>query len=345
MDKPISKGHWLGVAEALALGATIGGSVAAEVLGQSALLSAPLSLTLCLSLLNRRRLHDAMQQYTVQELEQLRQDFYQLDQLMLATLKTTNRQAALPTGMPEMIADIPLITVEPISMSPADPVEPNTLTDLTDSGVLSGALSLEESSALECPEDLLLADAASLEVSCNSSLAVSTEQQKSPDPGTTTPQIQLPTQVQPPEFTEQLRADITQLQVTIEQFTSQVLPNVGALQKQLDRVSVQLQQLLEERSQQVLAQTIATLEAEINQLHPLDSSTVSESTALDHTVLGNGVTSGNSTRLQSYGGGESSVREVSSWIPEDDFPTEEFEDLVNAIVQLEQPEARHAALN
>lgn len=347
MNKLISKNHWLGVAEALALGATIGGSVAAEVLSQSALLSAPLSITLCLSLLNRRRLHKAMQQYTAQELEQLRQDFYQLDQLVLATLKT-NRQAALLTGLPETIADRPVITVESVNVSSNTPLEPNTLTDLTD----LEALSLEKLSALERPEEPPLADVANFEVDCNSSSTLPieplpTEHQNSPDPVEPVPQVQVSARVQPPEFTEQLRADVTQLQVTIDQFTSQVLPNVKALQAQLGHVSAQLQQLLEEQGQQLLAQTIATFEADISQISPVDEDdpTVSNHATLDSIESGNEPTPIDRNALQGYEGQELLTNEVASWIPGDDFPTEEFEDLVEAIVQLEQPEARHIALN
>ncbi len=269
MHESISKRHWLGVLEALSLGASVGGSVAAELLSQSILFSAPLSLTLCLSLMNRRRIHAAMQQATLDDMAQLRRDFYQLDQLVLEVLNSRPHYA-LPEFLGAETVRVGTTTLETI--------EVDTL-DLNSNGYTSLQDACSATSPLE----------------------------------TTTPEPALPTT--PATDACQFQADVAQLHMDVHLLTTQFLPSVSLLQHQLEQLNQQLGQLTKGAGG-IREAALPNQENDSRrgiQEPFLDSSSSYQS----HTI--------------------SLPREqAGSWTDENATATQEFADLVAAIVQLEQ---------
>ncbi len=333
MYESASKKHWLGVLEALALGTTVGGSVAAGVLNQSFLFSAPLSLTLCLSLLNRRRINAAIQQNNTQELEQLRRDFYQLDRFVLEALQST-RWTALPAASPEQADGTPIATTDPLTArQPIRLIEPDVLAE---SDVLSPDLPSAEPSIL---------DAVAIDSMVTDSMVSSVTDGMVPDE-LADRQLTPPTTIQPPEFIAQFHADISQLQADLRLLSDQFIPTVTQLQYQLTDLSQQISTFSQEYEIAALAQTIASLDSNISPV-ATDSSSKESETHRDldtRSVHQDEMLDDLPNHLVALQQNSSPKDLVPSWSLDSDAASQEFDDLVDAIVQLEQAESDDLSL-
>lgn len=100
--------QWLKTAEYLSLSASVVGTVASGVSQQALLATAPISLTLMLSLINRQRADRQIYQHADENIQQLHQDFLELNNLLATNVETLRDQLlTLPTP-PEQIDFAPV---------------------------------------------------------------------------------------------------------------------------------------------------------------------------------------------------------------------------------------------
>jgi guanylate kinase len=100
--------HWLEQAEWVSVSAAVVGSVATGVSQQAILATAPLSVSLMLNLVNRRRAQQVMREQSERRIEHLHQDFIALNQLLSQGVESIRQQLlALPTA-PEQIDFTPV---------------------------------------------------------------------------------------------------------------------------------------------------------------------------------------------------------------------------------------------